>query len=141
MGDYILIDGDKAVFMPTFGAAIVAVRPGTLNGSGKPTLCGSKICLEGDEKQLSVPGCSYITALYSVPGTGTLTIESLAGDQKTERLLVSGKHVLLRGSRFSAKFTVISPALLPVNPTRPDNTPEYSGQGQFITENLKWTSC
>ena len=42
MPDFILIDGDKANFLPNFGAAIVVVQPGTLKGSGPSTLQGKK---------------------------------------------------------------------------------------------------
>ena len=38
MADLILIDGDTVNFLPTFGAAIVVTKPGTLTGSGPGTL-------------------------------------------------------------------------------------------------------
>jgi len=71
MPDFILIEGDKANFLPNFGAAIVVVQPGDLKGSGPATLTGKKLCVDGDEKKVSVPGCSYMTPQYSIPGTGT----------------------------------------------------------------------
>ena len=40
MADYILMDGDQAIYKPNFGAAIVAVQPGTLTGSGKANIGG-----------------------------------------------------------------------------------------------------
>ena len=49
MSDYILIDGDLANFMPSFGAAIVVVRPGTLTASGASKFSGKNVCVEGDE--------------------------------------------------------------------------------------------
>jgi hypothetical protein len=49
--------------------------------------------------------------------------------------------VLLKGSMFTAKFEVQSPAKQPPpapGPPIPDATPQYSGQGMFITTNIKF---
>jgi hypothetical protein len=141
MPDYILIEGDKASFVPSFGAAVVIVQPGTLQGSGPATLNGKKICVDGDEKDVSVPGCTYMTPQYSIPGSGTLKIASLAGDQKASKTQTGGKAVLLKGSSFTAKFEVQSPAQQPPpgpGSPIPDATPEYSGSGTFITTNTKF---
>lgn len=140
MSDLILIDSDKAVFMPTFGMATVVVQPGSIKGSGPATLQGKKVCVEGDEKSVEVAGCMYIAGPFSVPGTGTLKIDSLAGDQKAEHTSTGGKKVLLKGGQFKAKFEVQSPAQQPVNPPVPDPTPQYgNGQGIFVTMNTKYT--
>ena len=138
MSDFILIDGDKANFNPTFGLAIVVVRPGDLKASGKATLKGKKVCIDGDEKNVSVPGCMYTTPTYSVPGTGTLKIAALGADQKAQKTNSVGKSVLLKGSIFTARFEVQSPAQLPPPASTPDATPLYSGTGTFITTNTKW---
>lgn len=140
MADFILIEGDKAIFLPNFGAAIVVVKPGDLKGSGPATLNSKKICVDGDEKQVSVPGCIYMTPQYCIPGTGTLKIDALAGDQKASKTQTGGKKVLLKGKNFTAKFEVQSPAKqpLPVGPPVPDATPQYSGTGLFITMNIKF---
>jgi hypothetical protein len=142
VSDFILIDGDKANFMPNFGAAVVVVQPGSLQGSGPATLNGKKICVDGDEEQLSVPGCVYMTPQYSIPGTGTLKIASLAGDQKATKTQTGGKPVLLKGGgTFTAEFEVQSPAQQPppgIGSPIPDPTPQYSGSGMFITMNTKF---
>ncbi len=141
MSRYILIDGDKANFMPNFGAAVVVVRPGDLKGSGPATFNGKKLCVEGDETKVSVPGCMYTTPQYSIPGTGTLKIASLAGDQKAKKTKTGDKVILLKGSNFTAKFEVQSPAQQPPpgpGSPIPDATPEYSGNGTFITTNTKF---
>ena len=139
MPDFILIEGDIANFLPAFGAAIVVVQPGTLQGSGPATLNGKKLCVDGDEKKVSVPGCSYMTPQYSVPGVGTLKIEALAGDQKAQKTDTGGKMVLLKGSSFTAKFEVTAPAQDPSSGVPvPDATPQYSGSGMFITTNIKF---
>jgi len=140
MSDYILIDGDTASFMPTFGAATVVVQPGTPSASGPATLNGSALCVEGDEGSVSVPGCMYMTPQYSIPGTGTLSIDSLAGDQVAEKTRTGGTAVMLKGSTFTAKFEVQSPAMQPPpgpGSPIPDSTTSYSGSGSFITTNTK----
>lgn len=143
MSKLILIEGDKALFQPTFGAATVVVQPGTMQASGPATLGGKKICVDGDETQLEVPGCVYTTALHSIPGTGTLKIATLAADQKAKKTKTGGKAVLLKGSQFTALFEVQSPAKQPPpgpgSPV-PDATPKYSGQGSFMPAQNKFTS-
>jgi hypothetical protein len=140
MSDFILIEGDIAQFMPNFGAAVVVPLPGTLQGSGPATLNAKKLCVDGDEKNVSVAGCVYMTPQYCIPGSGTLKIESLAGDQKAKKTKTGGKEVLLKGSSFTARFEVQSPAQqpTPAGPI-PDATPQYGGgSGQFITTNAKF---
>jgi len=138
MADYVLIDGDKAMFDPTFGAATVVVQPGTLTASGPATLSGKKLCVAGDEKSVSVPGCSYIAGAFSIPGTGTLEIASLAGDQTAQKTSTGSTKVMLVGSAFTASFSVQSPAQQPSAPSPvPDPSPKYSGTGRFLTTNVK----
>lgn len=143
MNKLLLIEGDMAIFLPTFGAATVVVRPGTMKASGPATIGGKKICVDGDESKVEVPGCMYMTAQHSIPGTGTLKIASLAGDQKAKKTKTGGKAVLLKGSQFTAKFEVQSPAQQPPpgpgSPV-PDATPQYSGQGSFMPAQIKFTS-
>lgn len=139
MSDSILIEGDKALFMPNFGAAVVVVQPGDLKGSGPATLGGKKICVDGDEKKVSVPGCTYMTPQYCIPGAGTLEIAALAGNQKAVKTQTGGKTVLLKGGNFTAKFSVQTPAQQPPpgpGGPIPDSTPQYSGSGMFVTTNL-----
>jgi hypothetical protein len=139
--DYALIDGDQAIFMPTFGAATVVVQPGAITAKGPTTQGGKKLCVEGDESSVSVPGCVYITAQHSIPGTGTLEIAELASDQLAQKTQSGGKKLILVGSQFSARFKVQSPAQQPPpgpGSPIPDASPEYPGQGQFETMNLKF---
>jgi hypothetical protein len=139
MADFIVVDGDQAQFSPSFGAATVVVQPGTLTASGPATLNGSKVCIDGDEASVSVAGCSYITGSHPIPGTGTLEIESLAGDQVATKTKSGSTYVMLVGSTFTAKFTVQSPAQQPTSAGPvPDATPQYSGTGNFITTNTKF---
>jgi len=141
MSDYILIDGDQAIFMPNFGAAVVVVQPGNIEGSGPATLDSKSLCVEGDEASVSVPGCTYMTPQYSIPGTGTLKIDTLAADQTAQKTNTGGKVVTLKGGNFTAKFEVQSPAQQPPpgpGSPIPDATPSYSGSGMFITTNTKY---
>jgi hypothetical protein len=136
VSDFLVKDGDLAMFMPAFGAAVIVVRPGTITGSGPATATGQAICLEGDEDSVSVPGCMYVAPPYVIPGTGTLQIDQLAGDQLAQTVTAGGKKPILKGSQFTAKFTVASPAQQPqASGPVPDATPNYTGQGQFVTTN------
>lgn len=139
MGNYILIDGDQANFIPAFTPAVVVTKPGKLAGSGPATLNGKKLCVDGDESKVEVPGCMYTTPVYSIPGTGTLKIAKLAANQKAKKTQTGGKLVLLKGLLFTAKFEVQSPAKQPPpgpGSPIPDPTTQYSGQGMFITTNM-----
>ncbi|MBL7803980.1 MAG: hypothetical protein JNL02_09615 [Saprospiraceae bacterium] len=141
MPDYILIDGDLALFMPNFGMATVVVQPGTLRATGQSGLGGKKLCVDGDEASVEVPGCMYITAIHTIPGAGTLKIQALAPDQKALKTCSGGKAVLLKGVFFQAVFEVQTPAQQPppgTSPPIPDPTPQYPGQGQFQTTNLTY---
>ena len=141
MSDFILMEGDQVIFMPAFAPAIVVVQPGKLEGSGPATIGGKKICVDGDESKVSVAGCAYMTPQYSIPGTGTLKISALAGNQKATKTRTGNKAVLLKGGSFTARFEVQSPAQQPPpgpgSPV-PDATSQYSGNGMFVTTNARF---
>lgn len=141
MGDFIIVDGDTAMFLPAFGQAVVVVQPGQMKGSGSLTFNGKPVCVDGDEADVSVPGCMYIAGQYSIPGTGTLKIKALAGDQLAKHTNTGGKAVILKGKQFDAEFEVQSPAQQPPpgpGGPIPDSTTKYSGKGMFITTNMKF---
>jgi hypothetical protein len=138
MEEFILIDGDQVIFLPTFGAAIVVPQPGKLAGSGPGTHKGKNLCVDGDEGMVSVAGCIYMTPQYCIPGIGTLKIDSLASDQKAQKTKTGGKAVLLKGKQFNAKFEVQSPAQQPPpgpGAPIPDPMSQYMGHGMFVTTN------
>lgn len=140
MSDYVLIDGDTVNFDPAFGAAIVTVQPGTLVASGPGTLDGKPLCVLGDEGSVAVRGCQYMTPQYSIPGVGTLEIAALAADQQALRSSTGGVKLMLVGSKFTARFTVQTPAQQPPpgpGSPIPDATPQYVGTGSFSTHNTK----
>lgn len=136
MADFILITGDTVMFNPTFGQAIVVVQPGTLNGTSTEKVGGMAVCVEGDEANVVVPGCMYVAPPYVVPGVGTLSIDSLSGDQTAKKTKSGGTVVLLKGGVFDAKFEVMAPAQqIVAGAPVPDATPEYKGTGSFVTTN------
>ncbi|MGC2776851.1 MAG: hypothetical protein WA418_14580 [Bradyrhizobium sp.] len=135
MSDVIVIDGDMANFQPSFGAAKVVVRPGRITASGKARVAGKLACVVGDEKSVTVAGCPYSAGSYSIPGTGTLTIASLAANQQAKTCQTNSKKLLLKGGSFTARFTVSVPAMQPPpgpGSPIPDPTATYSGSGSFV---------
>ena len=138
MADLILLHGDLVNFQPNFALAVVVVRPGTLQGTGGATLSGKKVCVDGDEKQVSVPGCAYQAGAFSVPGVGTLKIQALAPNQKALKTKSGQKPVLLKGANFIAVFEVQTPAQMPPPASTPDPSPMYPGSGSFVTTNVKF---
>lgn len=141
MPDYVILENDIAQFMPAFSPAIVVVKPGNMPATGKTKVAGKNICLKGDEARLMVAGCSYMTPVYSIPGVGTLKIQSLAPNQLTVKSKSGGKNIILKGAQFIAVFEVQTPAQQPPKgptPPIPDATPKYMGNGSFITTNLKF---
>ncbi|HEU4561832.1 MAG TPA: hypothetical protein VFS20_28665 [Longimicrobium sp.] len=139
MSDFILITGDMVMFNPPFGAATVVPVPGTLSGTGRHNIGKMPVCVDGDEKNVMVPGVTYIAPPYVIPGVGMLSIDALGGDQKATKTKSGGKAVLLKGSSFNAKFQVTVPAQQPT-PTGPvpDATPQYGGgTGMFVTMNMQ----
>jgi hypothetical protein len=109
-----------------------------MTASGPATLNSRKVCIAGDERSAAVAGCIYTTPSCSIPGTGTLEITSLAGDQTARKTRSGGTPVLLVGSTFTATFMVQSPAQQPTpSGPVPDPTPRYSGSGTFQTTNTK----
>jgi hypothetical protein len=142
MSDHVIIDGDTATFMPNFAPATIIPVPGRITGSGPPTATGKPLCIDGDEGSVEVPGVVYMTPQYSIPGTGTLKIDALGSDQLSQVATVDGTALILKGSTFTAKLEVQSPAQQPAppGPPVPDSTPSYTGNGQFVTTNTLYTA-
>ena len=140
MSDFVLIDGDLAMFQPKFGPANVVVKPGRLSASGPLTFAGKAVCVSGDEGSVSVPGCPYSAPPFVIPGTGTLEISALGEDQLAGTSAAGGTKLMVKGGSFTAMFSVESPAMQPQPspaPPTPDPTPKYSGTGSFVTVNAK----
>ncbi|WP_298310723.1 hypothetical protein [uncultured Aquimarina sp.] len=135
--DSIITDGDEVKFIPVFGSAIVSVQPGKIKASGKTTIKGKKVCIEGDEKKVEVANCSYIMPPFVIPGSGTLKIKQLAPDQLTQKTKSGNKNIILKGKFFVAVFEVKSPAKQPPPANTPDPLPMHIGQGMLIPNNTK----
>ncbi len=135
--DIIIMDSDEVQFLPTFSGAVVSVKPGTLKASGKTTINGKKVCIDGDEKKVEVTNCSYIIPPFTVPGSGTIKINNLTSDQLTQKAKSGNKSLLLKGKLCIALFEVKSPAKLPPPVNTPDPVPMYIGQGKLMPKNTK----
>lgn len=134
--DFVIINGDQAVFDSSFPPATVIAPPGVISGTAKAKVNGLPACVEGDEASVVVAGAVYFTPSFPIPGAGTLTIESLGPDQKAQKGTSGGSGFILRGSRFRARLQVNAPATVPsVSGAVPDPTPVYTGTGSFITTN------
>jgi hypothetical protein len=137
-GDLAVIHGDQAIFDPSFPPATVAAPPGVISGSSADKCGGLVVCVEGDESTVVVTGAVYFTPSFPIPGAGTLTIESLNVDQKAVKATSNGRKVILKGTKFRARFQVSAPAQVTTpSGTTPDPNPIYSGTGSFVTTNTK----
>jgi len=134
--DFIIVTGDQATFSASFPPATVVPMPGVITGSGQATVNGAMTCVQGDEASVQVPGVTYISPPFTIPGTGTLTIASLGPDQIAQKTTYVSKPAILKGSTFTALLSVVAPAMqsTPGGPV-PDPVPMYTGTGQFVTAN------
>jgi hypothetical protein len=141
--EQIVRSGDQVQFLPNFGAAILlAPAMTTITGSASTvSVAGMTACVDGDEKSVTLPGIPYMSGSFVTPGTCTLTIQSLGSDQKSMKTKIAGKAVILKGTMFTAKMTVMSPAMQPNPPAPPVPDPVATGMGQgmFITTNMTVT--
>jgi len=131
----IVLDGDQAVFTPSFPPATVVPMPGTISGTSSCASSGSTACVEGDEDSVSVSGVAYISGAFVTPGTGTLSISSLGSDQVATNGKSGEKGFILVGTQFNAEFEVSSPAVNP-NSGVTDPVTSYSGFGTFVSSNV-----
>jgi hypothetical protein len=140
MADFILRQGDIVMFMPAFSPAIVAVKPGQLAASSKNVrINGKPVCLAKDSENVKVAGCMYTSAVFTLPGSGTLSIAKLAGNQVSNKVRCNNKPLMLKGLQFQAKFKVLSQAKTPPIPTMspiPDTVPSYLGFGSLLASQL-----
>lgn len=136
--DFVIINGDQAIFDPSFPPATVIAPPGVISGASRDKVNGLIACAEGDEATVVVGGAVYFTPSFPIPGVGTLTIESLGPDQKAKQAKSSSRALILRGSKFRARFQVTAPAqIVQVSGPILDPTPVYSGTGSFVTTNTR----
>ncbi len=137
--DYIIVSGDMIrVTMPPPTIVPQLMAPVPLVGSSpKVTVGGMPVCLEGDELPAALRGpLPYTSPPFVTPGTGTLDISLLPANKTVQT--ENGKKILIKGTAFTARFTVQTPAQQPspAGPV-PDPLPVKSGTAQFITGNVR----
>ncbi|MEM0938990.1 MAG: hypothetical protein AAGI25_04270 [Bacteroidota bacterium] len=133
--DHIIVEGDKVEFSSFTNITLIPAKPSTgIRASGKATINGKKVCVEGDEKKVTLQ-CSYTTQAQPMPGVGELTIQQLAINQLASKSSVGGKPILLAGSIFNCQFKAIVRAMNPQGVTDPVGI--FFGQGKLIPTNNK----
>ncbi len=136
--DLIIMDGDTVQFSTIGAITLLPPMPTTvIEGSGKTTINGKKVCVEGDEKKVEIANCSYTIPPFTIPGSGTLKINSLAPNQLTQKSKSGNKSLILKGELFTAIFEVKSPAKQPPPVNMPDPLPMHIGTGELIPSNNK----
>jgi hypothetical protein len=132
MGDLLVASGDWVEFEPLFGNRVLMV-PATavLMGTGRFMVAGKPGCVISDLNKVVVPGISYTSGIFTVPGLGTVQLV-VAGPDQTAHTVLSGLPVLLKGSQCQAIFTPSNSAKDPstglLDPTLGVSTP---GKGRF----------
>jgi hypothetical protein len=137
--DFIIVNGDMikvTIPPPTIVPQLQAPVP-LIGSSHDVTAGGQPVCLEGDElpPALKAP-MPYTAPPFVTPGTGTLEITLLPTNKTMQT--ENGKKILVKGSTFTAKFNVQTPAQQPT-PTGPvpDPVAVKPGTAQFITTNAQ----
>jgi hypothetical protein len=135
----IVVNGDSLVFDPLFGnRQVTATGPARIVGTGQATVGGKKMCIAGDEGKIQVPADYVVPAGGFANGKGVITIAALSPDQRANSA-ASGAALIVKGTKFQARFTPTVPAISPGVPPKPDpGFPSPSmGTGQFIaTQNF-----
>lgn len=138
MTDFVIKTGDMLeVTIPEPAVVPVLEAPLPLTGSStNVTIGGMPVCLQGDELPMELrEPLPYTAPPFTVPGTGMLTLTVLP-ENLTQQTTNGGKPLLIRGSMFTAMFTVEEPAMqpTPAGPV-PDPEVEKPGTARFITTN------
>ena len=140
MGDPIVITGDFAVFPTSCGGATLPPMRAPMAGTGRGSVLGKRVCVDGDERKIMLSGVSYTTSTHTIPGVGALMIQALDPGQKSQKTKSGGKPVLIARGKFTVKFMVMAPAQQPSAPSPiPDTMIQYIGQGEFESANKKST--
>ena len=129
------------MFEPKVGAAMIITPPTMpISGTGAHTVMMMKGCLEGDEKNVSLPVSYMVPPDYFIPGMGLMKIKKLNKDQLSKKTKCSNKKIILKGTKFDSEMTVTMPAQT-INKAsgapEPHTTTSFAGKGQFQTTNTK----
>lgn len=132
MSNLVVIDGDALTFNPQLDAMITITPPSQprISGSGEASIEGKKVCIVGDEKQVSFTVDYIKPPFVASPGKGTLTIKALASDQQAKFAMAPAPMILV-GSQFTTQFQPTKPAQDPQG--KPDRELKaVTGVGTFI---------
>ncbi|MEB5890001.1 hypothetical protein [Enterobacter roggenkampii] len=130
MGSLVIVEGDGLTINPAFGDRTVTITgPAKMSAGGKTTAGGKKVCIVGDELKVKL-AATYVTPVYTVPGTGTVTI-ALDASQKAQVARDNGIPLILKGQLFTATFTFTAPAQMPAPASTPDPAPPSTSKGSF----------
>ncbi len=133
----IVVADDTAEFAKDcFPGALTDPMSFTMQGTAKFKVGGKLACLAGDEKTVVI-ACKYTTAAFTIPGAGTVTIQSLVPPQQSQVATSSSAAALLASGKFIAQLQVSAPAsvVTPAGVTQLDPVPLYTGTGEFKTNN------
>lgn len=133
MSNLVVIDGDALTFNPQFGAITITPPPQPrISGSGEASIEEKKVCIVGDEGQVSFIVDYIRPPFVALPGKGTLTIKKLASDQQAAFVTAPAPaSMILVGSQFTTQFQPITPAQDPQG--KPDtDLNAVTGVGAFI---------
>jgi hypothetical protein len=135
--DFIILNNDMlqiTLSPPTISPPLIPPTP--LIASGFTTVNGMAVCVEGDELPQSLQSpLPYTCPPFAVPGMGTVAL-TLEPANKTSVSTDKGKVMLLKGSTFTATFTVTVPAQMPPPVSTPDPVAKKTGTAMFITTNV-----
>ncbi|MGL5389080.1 MAG: hypothetical protein ACRDCA_24970 [Serratia sp. (in: enterobacteria)] len=132
MSNLVVIDGDGLTFSPLFGAITITPPPQPrISGSGEASIEGKKVCIVGDEKQVSFTVDYIKPPFVTSPGNGTLTIKALASDQQAAFAMAPAPApIIVVGSQFTTQFQPVKAALDPQG--KPDtDLKAVTGVGTF----------
>lgn len=140
--DNIIRAGDIVTFLPAFGnAMLLAPAMVPMIGTGGSVLTeGAPTAIQGDEMKVTLPGIPYNAPPFVTPGVCMLQIAKLGPDQVSKKTKIMGQGVILMGSVFDAKLTVVTPAMqpTPAGPI-PDPVAMKMGKGKFTKSALQTT--
>lgn len=131
MSNLVVIDGDGLTFNPQFGLITITPPPQPqIRGSGEASIEGKKVCIVGDEEQVSFTVDYIKPPFVATPGKGTLTIKQLASDQQAA-FATAPAPIIVVGSQFTTQFQPTTPAQDPQG--KPDtDLKAVTGVGTFI---------
>jgi len=130
MSNLVVIDGDVLTFNPQLGAITITPPPQPqIRGSGEASIEGKKVCIVGDEEQVSFTVDYIKPPFVASPGKGTLTIKALASDQQAA-FATAPAPIIVVGSQFTTQFQPTTPAQDPQG--KPDtDLKAVTGVGAF----------